>query len=401
MNLGANTNTSIAARIEAGAGRAQVRDWVDALAAQLQATGDLTDPHWWTALHDVPRHRFVPARAWVGSYGVDPGYGIDFSADPGQWLTAVYLDTPIITQVDDGAGDAGAGRGSSSSSICAPGHAVDMLERLDLYDQDRVLEIGTGTGWTAGLLSWRVGGENVTSVEIDPQIAADAAANLGAAGWRPTLIVGDGAAGQTLTGGPYDRVLVTCGVTELPYGLVEQTRPGGIIVFPWMPGIGGHNGGHTVKLAVAEDGVAYGQVVGHGSALMMRSHRPPQPAPAGDVREGVTQVDPRRPFNSDGADIFVVAMLPGVHTAITHGSGGSVEVQVWDRESVAQATYQPAVADYPVRQTGPRDLWDELENAFMAWVARGQPTTFGMFISPTMGQRIWAGSPERIIARGW
>lgn len=46
-----------------------------------------------------------------------------------------------------------------------------MLEQLQVHDHHRVLDIGTGTGWTAALLSWRVGAANVTTVEIDPGLA--------------------------------------------------------------------------------------------------------------------------------------------------------------------------------------------------------------------------------------
>lgn len=96
---------------------------------------------------------------------------VDRAADPERWWAAVTTDTVLVTQVDDGRGDVTAGQGSASSSNSAPGAVFPMLEQLQVHDHHRVLDIGTGTGWTAALLSWRVGAANVTTVEIDPGLA--------------------------------------------------------------------------------------------------------------------------------------------------------------------------------------------------------------------------------------
>lgn len=61
-----------------------------------------------------------------------------------------------------------------------------MLEALDVRDGDRVLEIGTGTGYNAALLCHRVGSHNVVSIDIDPALIAAARSRLASLGHHPT-----------------------------------------------------------------------------------------------------------------------------------------------------------------------------------------------------------------------
>ena len=140
----------------------------------------------------MPRHLFVPDVALADPNDQEPNeYPVDRAADPERWWAAVTTDTVLVTQVDDGRGEVTSGQGSASSSNSAPGAVFPMLEQLQVHDHHRVLDIGTGTGWTAALLSWRVGAANVTTVEIDPGLAERAQKNLQAAGYQPRLIVGD------------------------------------------------------------------------------------------------------------------------------------------------------------------------------------------------------------------
>src|SRR5262249_49021295 len=140
---------------------------------------------------------FVPAVAWAQPARA-PGYRIDVEADSAAWWDAVYADQPIITQTDDGASDPASGGGSASCSLSAPGIVTTFLDLLNPFDGDGVLEIGTGTGWTAALLA-SIGGVEVTTLEIDPRLAEQATANLQAAGidaaQRVTVVTSDGAAG--------------------------------------------------------------------------------------------------------------------------------------------------------------------------------------------------------------
>ncbi|MFF5704196.1 methyltransferase domain-containing protein [Streptomyces sp. NPDC012794] len=165
------------------------------LASALVASGALqTD--WLGAFHAVPRELFVPERIWPGiADGTRQGRAVDNRTDPEGWRKAVYSDIPLTTQWDDG-GHEGDDVGTiPSSSNSKPEMVFAMLGDLDVHDGMRVLEIGTGTGWNAALLSHRVGGENVVSVEFDPEVAKGAAERLAYAGLSPTTVVGDGRLG--------------------------------------------------------------------------------------------------------------------------------------------------------------------------------------------------------------
>ncbi len=137
-----------------------------------------------------------------------------------------------------------------------------------------MLETGTGTGWTTALLSYRLGADNVTSIEVDPVLAERAQANLKSARFAPQLLVGDGADGWP-AGGPYDRVHATCAVTHIPYAWVTQTRPGGLILTPYSPGYGY---GWLAVLHVGGDGTATGRFPLPSGYMQLRSQRPPRGA---------------------------------------------------------------------------------------------------------------------------
>ncbi|GAA4988212.1 hypothetical protein GCM10023334_121070 [Nonomuraea thailandensis] len=185
------------------------------------------------ALRKVPRHWFVPSLGLVldDDGGAAP---IDRDIDPTAWWDAVYSDRPIATPL-------AAGGASYTCVNPSPSAVVDALELLDLRAGQRVLEVGTGSGWVTALLC-RLTGESgrVTSVEEDSGVAEAARRNLIAAGVRPHLVMGDCARGCPERG-PYDRMLVP---STAPGPWTAQAAPGAVIV-------GGN--GHVVRLMAAED----------------------------------------------------------------------------------------------------------------------------------------------------
>jgi protein-L-isoaspartate(D-aspartate) O-methyltransferase len=155
----------------------------------------------------VPRHPFVPNAT------------LDEVYDP---------ERAIVTRVD------AAGVPVSSSS--APNIMALMLDRLDVRPGDRVLEIGTGTGYNAAMLATLVGpGGSVTSVDIDPAVTAAARDRLGAAGFQSVRVVdGDGWLGEP-GGAPYDRIEATVGIWDLSPHWLAQLAEGGVLVVPlWL-----------------------------------------------------------------------------------------------------------------------------------------------------------------------
>jgi protein-L-isoaspartate(D-aspartate) O-methyltransferase len=378
-------------------------DRIERLAGYLDERGYLSSTCWRAALREVPRHLFVPARSWVSPDTVAAeSYGIDRAADPARWWDAVYSDAVIVTQADDGKGDPATGEGTWTSSISAPGIVFAFLELLDVQEHHRVLEIGTGSGWTAALLAYRVGARNVTSVEIDPEMATLARSNLAGAGVQPHLIVGDGAAGCP-DRAPYDRVHVTCGVREIPRAWIAQARPGAVIVLPWTPGFAR---GHQTRLVVAGDGTAIGRFTGQAGYMMMRAQRFPalDGDETGDDRRTTTRLDPRTVARSPaGAAVAVAARLPDVVAAGAARDDGAFELRLRERDGPSWAIVQftPGCADYGVRQSGDRRLWEEAADAYLWWVRAGCPDRdrFGMTVGLDR-QSIWLDDPGNPVGPG-
>ncbi|WP_242614157.1 rRNA adenine N-6-methyltransferase family protein [Actinomadura roseirufa] len=187
--------------------------------------------------------------------------------DPEGWRAEVESNRSVVTQVDDGATERGKWPTSSSS---APHIMALMLDQLDLRSGMCVLEIGTGTGYNAALLAELTGAENVTTVEVDVSLADHAKGALDSAGYPVTVVTGDGMKGYRHNA-PYDRIIATAAVRELPYAWVEQTRPGGLILAPWVATF--HPDEPLAKLTVTADGRAEGRFGAPAWFMPMRSHR--------------------------------------------------------------------------------------------------------------------------------
>ncbi|WP_067491427.1 methyltransferase domain-containing protein [Actinomadura hibisca] len=219
------------------------------------------------AFDAVPRRLFLPEVIWVRQ---EDGWAVPLRRGdaPEQWEQACAADDTVITQVDDGAAtDRGLWATSSSS---APGLMARMLEELRVVRGSRVLEIGTGTGYNAALLAHLTGADNITTVEIDDGIAAQARQALDQAGYPVEVVTGDGALGHPKNA-PYDRVIATAAVHEVPYAWVEQTRPGGLILVPWALTV--HPEAPFALLEVREDGTAEGRFVAASGFMTLRAQR--------------------------------------------------------------------------------------------------------------------------------
>lgn len=369
---------------------------LDRMIARIETVRAPVDARIEQALRAVPRHEYVPAVALIAPDGRAP-YIIDRDADPERWLNSVYAEAAIVTQLDDGATDLRQADGNYTSSSSAPATVADLLELLDPRPGDRVLEIGTGTGWTAALLCHLAGSHGVTSVEVDPVLAEAAAKNLANAGVRPHLVVGDGAHGAP--GGPFDRVHATCAVAEVPYAWIDQARPGAVIVTPFDTGIGE---GHVLRLTVMPDGTAQGRFREYGSYMSLRSQRAvhlPDPAGAQPV-EGRTPVDPRLIAGAPPGARLMIAALTGVRL---HTRSGPGEFVLWAvtpgcRDQRAMVIWEEGRTEYTTYHIGDRPVWDEITRAYFKWVEAGEPgrERFGL-TAAAYGQRYWLDTPVRII----
>ena len=183
-----------------------VRDpgYADALAArralmvseQLVSRG-IRDPRVLQAMRDVPRHEFLPD-------------GL---------LAQAYEDRPL--PIGEG------------QTISQPYMVAAMTEALAVSASDRILDVGTGSGYQAAVLA-RLG-QRVVSIERHPALAARARATAARLGVTNLVVLeGDGSEGVPVFS-PYDAILVAAGAPSVPPGLVAQLAAGGRLVIPVGP----------------------------------------------------------------------------------------------------------------------------------------------------------------------
>lgn len=116
------------------------------------------------------------------------------------------------------------------ATISAPYIVALMTQLAQVQPGDRVLEVGTGSGYQAAVLHSL--GARVWTIELDPVLAEDAAAALAATGHGEVVsITGDGYAGHP-DAGPYDIILVTAAPPEIPKALLRQLADGGRMIAP-------------------------------------------------------------------------------------------------------------------------------------------------------------------------
>ncbi|KUL23147.1 protein-L-isoaspartate(D-aspartate) O-methyltransferase [Streptomyces regalis] len=360
---------------------------------------------WLPAFRRAPRDLFVPDVIWPGTAGGNRQKNrIIRSEDPDGWWEAVYTDAPITTQWDDGA-HTGSGAGKiPSSSNSMPTMVFSMLDALSVHEGHQVLEIGTGTGWNAALLSHRVGPENVVTVEVDDDTAADARKRLQDAGFAPLAVVGDGANGYP-PAAPYDRVIATCSIGQMPYAWVEQTKPGGLIVAPWGPTYGGEA---IVHLTVKSDGTASGKFLGSSAFMRLRAQRTERKHVREYLKGKAWPADGVRSYTSLSPDevgdwhvMFAIgAQVPNAFPWMESYKDGSYTLWLRDTEvtSWATADFEKDRSEFEVVQSGPRKLWDEVMVAYRWWEDQDRPgfERFGLTVSAE-GETVWLDDPDNLV----
>ncbi|KKD06494.1 methyltransferase, FxLD system [Streptomyces sp. WM6386] len=175
----------------------------NALVDQLRADGHARTPAVETALRTVPRHVFVPDAS----------------------LEDAYANAPVHIKYDTD--------GTSISCASQPGVVALMLDQLDAQPGERILELGAGTGYNAGLLAHLVGESgHVTTLDVDDDLVEGARAHLAAAGiTNVEAVTRDGALGYA-EAAPYDRIIATVGAHGVPHAWLQQLAQGGRLLVP-------------------------------------------------------------------------------------------------------------------------------------------------------------------------
>jgi protein-L-isoaspartate O-methyltransferase len=191
---------------------------------------EVTDPvsRWRPLVTAMPRHMFVP-RWWRLS---PAGWTLrEGKADTQRWLSAAYSDRTLVTRIGpthaDQARPGGHPSGRPTSSATQPGLVVQMYRYAGLTDGVDVLDVGTGSGYGCALLARRLGGQHVTSVDVDSYQVEAAAGRLAGLGLYPGLVACD-ATGPLP--GTYDRIVSMMSVAPIPASWLAALRPGGRLV---------------------------------------------------------------------------------------------------------------------------------------------------------------------------
>jgi protein-L-isoaspartate(D-aspartate) O-methyltransferase len=117
----------------------------------------------------------------------------------------------------------------SGQTISHPFTVAFQTELLEIQKGDKVLEIGTGSGFQTAILCEM--GAKVISIERHGDLHVSARLLLDFLHYKPKLFFGDGYKGNVFNA-PYDKVLVTCGAPEIPVELLRQLKVGGLMVIP-------------------------------------------------------------------------------------------------------------------------------------------------------------------------
>ncbi|MGH3888845.1 MAG: methyltransferase domain-containing protein [Pseudonocardiaceae bacterium] len=353
-----------------------------AMADDLAALGVL-DPAWREAFEQVPRHVFVPQ-----FYRPD-GILVD-GADPDmrdEWLDAVYRDDSLITQR---LAQPGSGMMVPTSSSTRPSLMALMLGMLDVHDGQTVLEIGTGTGYNAALLAYRLGDDRVTSVDIDPNLVETARSAARGIGLVPYLVAGDGEKGFPARA-PFDRVLATCAVPTIPTHWVAQLADDGIIVADLRAA----TSSTLITLHRTAEGIAEGRfhaTPGYFMWLRPRVGDPLRNAQESNFvfdqtgsRQSTTWLDPTG-LADPGLGFMIAAYVPDVVQSVTFTDPPAYGLRTGD------GSWARVDADSrSVVQTGERSVWNEVETATRRWeqLGRPDPARFRLTVSAEDGQHIW------------
>jgi protein-L-isoaspartate(D-aspartate) O-methyltransferase len=392
------------------------------MTADLRARSASLSPSVESAFAEVPRHLFVPE--------VGP--------------SDAYRDEAFVIKSGPD--------GIPVSSSSQPAMMAIMLEQLELASGHRVLEIGTGSGYNAALMSRITAPRGkVVSIDIDQELVERARSSLAAAGVRGVEVrCADGGYGDPV-GTPFDRIIVTAGVWDIAPAWLDQLTAGGRLVLPlsvrgielsvalrragesWQSTsacrcgfvrmVGAFAGPHSMlKLGGQESAVALVADGGRADAAALHAAIT---GPVTDVLAGVEVTDQAE---LGDLDLWLTISQPGLDrlTVLSPSPGwarpphllplGGLAASLTDPARLAIAAVLPATAtgsaaEVSFRGFGPGGpaLAEQLAAGARAWHELGRPGTPDLWLEvfPAGVQpHVWPGAvllerPSTSIAVGW
>lgn len=358
-------------------------EWQDA-ARRLAAMVALPDSRWFRPLATTPRHRFIPA--WFDR-SADGWTCVEGDAEPERWRHIAYESTAsIVTKVAGHHADLTPPdqriQGRPTSSATNPWRVIQIYRAAAIHPGcGDVLDVGTGPGYGAALLSKVVGSGRVTTIDVDAYLTRVAEQRLMPATDKPhpRVLTADATGPLDWEG---DRIAAMVSVPAIPPSWLTSLKPDGRLAVS----IAGTS--ITITARKLEDGSAWGMVELEPGGFMRTRGPGDYPPP---VVERVTaemtysdedaSVSPYPVVNLDSApelSSLLILTVPGIEWV--HDTGPDGTQTTWLAHPDGSWARAEGHRDYPTARTfqgGPRRLWDELDRIRYDWLAAGRLRLFG------------------------
>ncbi|MFI9772905.1 methyltransferase domain-containing protein [Streptomyces sp. NPDC052415] len=341
----------------------------------------------WIPIKQTPRHLLVERWFTPSEHGWRV---LDGPADENRWAAAAYSDTTLVTRIGpvhaDHAEPGQSVTGLPTSSSTLPSLVLTMLRHGRLTPGVRLLDVATGSGYSAALACQRLGDDLVTTLDVDPYLTQVAAERLERIGWHPTVVTAD--AGADELPGTFDRIVSMVSMPRIPASWLSALAPAGRLVTT-LAGTG-----LIVTADKTKDGGAMGRVEWDRGSFMTTRTGDDYPPALQDVfasaadQEGEDVTSSPFPVLDVMQAWEVWSMLsltvPGIeHRTGTGDDGSRMTWMLHPDGSWARATTTPGEHSATVHQSGPRRLYDELEKIRWHWIERGELPVYGAQVTIT------------------
>lgn len=359
-------------------------DWKP-YAADLAAEVTHPGSFWWESISEVPRHLLVP-RWWAQDAG--RWMCVDGPADEEMWVKAAFTDSTLVTRVGPThADDARAEQpavGMPTSSSTLPSLVVAMLEHARVGPGDEVLDLATGSGYSAALACHLLTDELVTTMDIDPYLTEVAAERLDYIGYRPQVVTGD-AAGPLP--GVFDRIVSMVSVPRIPVSWLHALPAGGRLVTT----IAGT--GLIITADKTPEGGASGRIEWDRAAFMATRTGSDYAGLLNDVfttaseAEGDVHLSPFPVLDVMRAwEVWSMLTLAAPDIEHRTGTGDDGSRMTWllhPDGSWARARTPEGERTATVHQGGPRRLYTLLDDIRWRWLEHGELPVYGAQVTIT------------------